>query len=387
MICHDNVFYVADINVIGGVETFLWELVKKYQKYDIAVVYKTGDEKQIQRLKKYCMVYQHSRQRIKCKVAIINYDVSIINFIDEGAEIYQVIHGDYSNPVYTWKPLTHPRIKKYICITKYMLNTFDKLTKCSNTMLSYNPLTIDEEDLKSEDDLLILVSATRLTKIKGKDRMIALANALDNAGIKYIWYVFTNDVNAIPNPNVVYMKPRLDVRSWIKKADYVIQLSDTEALCYTMVESLYLGVPVICTPFPFLDEIGVKDGKNAWILNFDLSNMNHIVQNIHNKLEFKFKMIEDKYDEVLSHTPSHYKEDKIMKVKVEALDTYKTFNITDGELGRIPEAGEQFEVTKERLNILMGNNASGRVFVKIVEPVKETKKAILPTKKETKRKK
>ena len=34
---------------------------------------------------------------------------------EEDADIYQVIHGDYSNPVYTWKPLTHPRIKKYIC--------------------------------------------------------------------------------------------------------------------------------------------------------------------------------------------------------------------------------------------------------------------------------
>lgn len=383
MIQHDNIFYVADINIIGGVETFLWELVKKYKKYDIAVVYRTGYDVQINRLKKYCMVYRHVNQRIKCKTAIINYDVSIINFIDEGAKIYQVIHGDYSNPVYTWKPLTHPRVDKYICITEYMLSTFYKVSGCNNTMLSYNPLSVDDE----EDDLLILVSATRLTKIKGKDRMIALANALDSAGVKYIWYVFTNDANAINNPNVVYMKPRLDVRRWIKKADYVIQLSDTEALCYTMVESLYLGVPVVCTPFPFLDEIGIKNGLNAWILKFDLSNLNEVVKNMKSKkLNFKFKMKEDIYDELLSHAPSHFEEDKTMKVKVEALDTYSNFNVIDSELGRVPKAGEQFEVTKERLNILLGNNESGRVFVKIVEPVKEVKKAVLP-KKEVKRKK
>lgn len=383
MIQHDNIFYVADINVIGGVETFLWELVKKYKKYDMAVVYRTGNQEQINRLKKYCMVYQHINQKIKCKVAIINYDVSIINYIEEGADIYQVIHGDYSNPIYTWKPLTHPRIKKYICITDYMMNTFAKISGCTNTLLSYNPLTIDAED----DKLLILVSATRLTKIKGKDRMIQLANALDNAGIKYIWYVFTNDTNAINNPNVVYMKPRLDVRRWISKADYVVQLSDTEALCYTMVEALCMGIPVICTPFPFLDEIGVKDGKNAWILNFDLSNLEHIVKNINKKLEFNFKLKEDRYDELLSHTPSHFKEDKTMKVKVEALDTYEKNNVTDKELGRVPKAGEQFEITKERLNVLLGNNELGKTFVKIVEPVKEVKKAILPKKKETKRRK
>ncbi len=73
-------------------------------------------------------------------------------------------------------------------------------------------------------------------------------------------------------------------------------------------------------------------------------------------------------------------------IKVEALDTYEKFNVKDNQLGRTPKAGEQFEVTKERLNVLMGNNANGRVYVKIVEPVKEVKKAILP-KKETKRKK
>lgn len=75
-----------------------------------------------------------------------------------------------------------------------------------------------------------------------------------------------------------------------------------------------------------------------------------------------------------------------MKVKVEALDTYERFNVTDKELGRIPKAGEQFEVTNERLNVLMGNNDGGRIYVKIIEPAKEIKKAILP-KKDIKRKK
>lgn len=382
MINHDNIFFVSDINVIGGVETFLWEMVKKYQDYDIAVVYKTGNEKQINRLKKYCMVYQHISQKIKCKVAIINYDVSIIDYIEEGADIYQVIHGDYTNPVYTWKPPMHPRIKEYIGVCKYIEDGFRKLMGAKNTSYIYNPLTIEEDE-----KMLILVSATRLTKIKGKNRMIALANALDNAGIKYIWYVFTNDTNAIDNPNIAYMKPRLDVRRWISKADYVIQLSDTEALCYTMMEGLYQNIPVICTPFPFLDEIGVKDGLNAWILKFDCSNMQHIVDNIMNVPKFNFKHLEDRYDELLSHTPSHFKEDKTMKVKVEALDTYEMYNVTDKQLGRIPKAGEQFEITKERLNILLGNNEAGRTYVKIVEPVKEEKKAILPTKKVIKRKK
>lgn len=353
---------------------------KKYQNYDIAVVYKTADIKQLERLKQYCVCYEHKNQKIKCDVAIINWDTSIIDFIEDGAEIYQVIHGDYTNSVYTWKPLTHPRIKEYIGVTKYVADGFKKMMKCPNTTYGYNPLTINEED-----KMLVLVSATRLSPIKGKERMIKLANALDNAGIKYVWYIFTNDNYAIDNPNVVYMKPRLDVGRWISIADYVVQLSDTEACSYTINESLYRNIPVIVTPLPYLEEIGVKDGKNAWVLNFDCSNMQHIIDNIYNIPKFEFKKLKDRYDELLSHKPSHFKEDKVMKVEVEALDTYEKFNVTDSELKRVPKAGERFNITKERLNILLGNNANGRVYVKIVEPVKEDKKAILP-KKETKRK-
>lgn len=381
MIEHDNILYIRDISPLGGVETFVWEMVKKYHKYDIAVVYKTADQKQLARLRQYCMCYEHRNQRIKCKTAIINWDTSIIDFIEEGAQIYQVIHGDYTNPVYTWKPKTHPRIKEYIGVTKFVAEGFIKLMGCQNTTYVYNPLTIDEEE-----KMLILVSATRLSPIKGKARMQELANALDTAGIKYIWYVFTNDKYALRSDNVVYMNPRLDVGRWLSKADYVVQLSDTEACSYTINEALYRNIPVIVTPLPYLEEIGVKDGKNAWILNFDCSNMQHIVDNIYNKPKFTFKQLKDRYDEYLTHTPSHFEEDKKMKVKVEALDTYEKFNVSDGQLGRVPRAGEQFEVTKERLNVLLGNNAGGRVYVKIVEPAAEIKKAILP-KKETKRKK
>ena len=181
MIEHDNIFYIRDLSEIGGVETFIWEMVKKYQQYDIAVVYKTANDKQLARLQKYCMCYKHTTQRIKCKIAIINWDTSIIDFIEDGADIYQTIHGDYSNPAYTWRPLTHPRIKDYICITKHILKTFKELMSVDNCILGYNPLTIDPED-----KMIILVSATRLSPIKGKNRMIKLANALTNAGAEAI---------------------------------------------------------------------------------------------------------------------------------------------------------------------------------------------------------
>lgn len=71
---------------------------------------------------------------------------------------------------------------------------------------------------------------------------------------------------------------------------------------------------------------------------------------------------------------------------VEALDTYKEKNIPDLVLGRIPEPGEKFEVTKERLDILLGKNDFGLEFVKLVEQPKEEPKKEVKKPRTTKKK-
>lgn len=52
---------------------------------------------------------------------------------------------------------------------------------------------------------------------------------------------------------------------------------------------------------------------------------------------------------------------------VRATNKYKELNLKDNELGRIPEEGEKWEVTDERLKILTGNNNYNTTFVEIVE--------------------
>ena len=350
---HDNILYVRDISEIGGVETFVYEMVKKYKDLDIAVVYKTANDKQLQRIRQYCKAYRHNRQSIICKVAIINYDVSIIEYINKEAEIYQVVHGDYENPAYTWKPPTHDRIKSYIGITRHIVESFKRITGKENVILGYNPLTVED------DKPLILVSATRLSKIKGKDRMIKLANALTNTGINYIWYIFTNDTDAINNPNVVYMKPRLDVSKWISQADYLVQLSDTEACSYSINEALYRNKPIIVTPLPYLEEIGVKDNINSYILEFDCSNIDEIVKKIQNVPSFNFVHLKDNYKNILAKGKSRYEEERDMKYKVRATNKYELTNTSDNELSQvknvaryIPRSGEEWIVEVDRKELL-----------------------------------
>lgn len=67
-------------------------------------------------------------------------------------------------------------------------------------------------------------------------------------------------------------------------------------------------------------------------------------------------------------------------IKVEALKTYEENSISDNELNRIPKEGETWKVSKERLDVLLGNNSYGKAFVKVVEEEKKS------TKKTTKKK-
>ena len=75
-----------------------------------------------------------------------------------------------------------------------------------------------------------------------------------------------------------------------------------------------------------------------------------------------------------------------MLIEVEALDTYERLNKIDNEKGRIMKQGERFEVSKERLEVLLGNNKFNETFVKIADDNKpKTKKATRPRKNVTKR--
>lgn len=332
LIKHDNIFYVKDISVIGGVETFVYEMVKKYCDLDIAVVCKSIDSNQMKRLKKYCRVYVHTNQEIECKVAVINYDVSIIDYISENADIYQVIHADYENPAYKWRPPVHDRIKQYIAITKHIGESFKKMMGKENVIQIYNPLTIETKKK------LVLVSATRLSKIKGKDRMICLARELDKAGIDYIWFVFTNDRERIGSENVIYMEPRLDIGWFLDNADYLVQLSDTEGLSYSINEMLYRNKPVIVTPLPYLDEIGVKNGINSYIMDFDCSNVLDIVKNIRKIPKFEFKKLNSDYSKILCKGKSHYEEDLKKKITVVCTHAY-----TDLEHNKFYSVGDDIK--------------------------------------------
>ena len=157
---YNNVFYFANINSIGGVESFFYYLAKKYSDLaDITVFYKNGQLPQIRRLQQLVQVKKFNNQKIKCKKLFINYTHDIIDYV-EADEYIEVIHGDLKalNKI----PHLHPKITKYIGVSQLVCDSFKELTG-KDIELCYNPI-----DLDIPPKTLKLISATRLTKEKRK---------------------------------------------------------------------------------------------------------------------------------------------------------------------------------------------------------------------------
>lgn len=360
-----NVFYFRFLNEIGGVESWLYYIAKKYQDLDITIFYRTGDIKQINRLKEYVRTIKYTDQEIECDTFICCFNTEIVDNVKAKRKIF-VAHGDYKDMIKRGQ-LSKDALKnldkfdEFLGVSQLVCDSFKEMFG-KETKLCYNPV-----ELNKPKKVLHLISATRLTKEKGKDRIIKLGEMLNNAGIPYIWTIFTNDKQAINNPNIVYMTPRLDITNYIADADYLVQLSDNEGYCYSVVESLLLGTPVIVTDMPVMKELGVENGVNGWVLDFDLKNAP--IDEIYNGLnKFEYKAKEDTWEHYLVKSKSNYDKEVNMKnYKVRAL---KKFTDVEDRIGRIPM--EEFMCTKERYEFLKSHGAVE--LIEIVEEKKETTK-------------
>ena len=285
-------FYANWCGPCRMISPYLDELAKEYQGQIYIYKIDVDKEKELARIRKYCRVIKQpygAIEKIKCKRLFVMYRCKIDLF--EADEVIQIIHADYE--AQGLKPNLDERIKEHYAVSKAVAESYERISGVK-VGVAYNPLTIDKPK-----KILRLISATRLTKEKGKERMIKLANELDKVGIPYEWRIFTNDSLPIPNENVIYMKPRLDIRDYIADADYLVQLSDTEAFSYSILESLCLGTPVIITPIPSSIEMGVKNGINGYILDFSMQDIpiNEIYANIP---KIAFKSPKDIYDKLES---------------------------------------------------------------------------------------
>lgn len=307
----ENVFYFKSINSVGGVETFLYYLA---QKYDFTFYYKVGDPEQIKRLSNFIKVRKY-KEPIKCDNFFCNYGLDIEV---DAKNKYHLIHCDYKQMWFN--PIQYDGFK-YIGVSKLACDSFTELTG-KDAEVIYNPIYIkNKPNKKKKDGKLHLISATRLTREKGLKRMQHLGYLLDKAGIDYEWKIYTNRVRGAIGGKANYLPTKLDILEDIANSDYLVQLSDCEAYCYSVVEALKVGTPVIVTDLPVYKELGINE-NNAIICNMDMTNFN--LEMLNKTFNFTYEPPKENWGKYLS-TKKDY--DPKEKVTIKVIKKYNDIEL------------------------------------------------------------
>ncbi len=359
-----NAFFLRDILQIGGIESHFWYMARKYGKYDITIFYYYGNPAQIERLRKLVRcVKLTSSDKVVCTNMFCCFNRDVLAQT-EAETIYLVLHGDYLDMVDRGQldrrliPMDK-RVDKYLGVSHHVCETWEKLTGIHAEFIG------EPVDLPKEDRPLMLISATRLTAEKGWERMKILANAMNGAGIKYLWTVFTNSKPEEQIPNMSLVQPTMYITDILSIYDAYVQLSDNEGFCLSVVEALLRGVPVIGTDLPVFRELGL-DESNSVILDLDMKSIP--IERIREirELEFTYKAPKDNWIKYLSRKKSDY---RYTEYKIRATDGWIRFPLTDAyRNNHMPQPGEVWTVLPERLDEIQNfEKAHG---VKLVEVVK-----------------
>lgn len=333
---------------LGGIETFIYSFCRNMcELYDIMVLYNKMDSKQIDRLRPYVRVERLDKdKKIICDTVIVN---RITDTVPENVKFNQKIQMVHCcKLIDSWKVPTNA--DHIIAVSDVVRKSYPQTDESNCEVI--NNFTFPEKTQKA----LRLVSGTRLTFEKGRTRMSQLATLLRDYGIPFIWTVFTDKSLNFNIEGVVQMKPTLDIKSYMLASDYVVQLSDSEGFCYSIVEALEMGIPVLTTPLDVLSELGFEDGVHGYILPFDMENIDvkKIVNGVptfkyNNKNKTKIKQ----WQKVLGNTTPVG--DYIYDVDAYALNVVmkavKPYH--DLELNRRVKNGEVITTTRERADQLI----------------------------------
>lgn len=289
----DVVIYHTYLAKVGGIESWLYYIAKKYNVGQITVMYAQADQEQLKRLEPYVRTIQYTGQPVKCNKIIFTMTVNVVpDLYYNAAQRYVIVHCNYTKK-FMYEYAEIPNMDKIYAVSDLARDSFKKLQE-QEVFTLYNPVEIDPPK-----KLLKLISATRLTEEKGLSRIIQLSEELDRKGLPYIWLIFTDRPPEKVSKNIILMQPRYNMSDYISQADYGVQLSDDESFCLFIQECLKLKVPVIITDLPIYRELNITD-KEAHYLKLDMSNLD--VEKIYNnipKVKYKAKESDKEYRELL----------------------------------------------------------------------------------------
>jgi len=250
--------YTSYLHVIGGIETFLYNLVDILSPYyDMALICPQMPAEMASELAQKIPVYRN-KENVACDTLImIRIMDEIPKYVSYKRSI-RMCHACRSNPAWYIKD---------DCDSVVHVSETSRSSFGSDGEVILNPV------IKRSKKALFLVSATRIPatdKGRNADRMIRLADMLNGEGIPFVWLNFSDAPLENAPHGLFNVGKTHDIQSFISKADYLVQLSDQEGFGYSVAEALINGTAVICTPFKTTAELGVIDGENGYIIPFDM---------------------------------------------------------------------------------------------------------------------
>ena len=275
------VVYISQLFSIGGIETFMYSFCKQMSKhYDITVLYESIPTEQLVRLSKIVRTVKNDLNNpVACDSLIM------VRIIDDKPR--NVTYKQCIRMTHCIKQQPQWIIKKdcdhVVNVSQASKDSFGEEAEGSTVI---HNLT----DGAKVDRALILVSALRVgaNDKQGNDaRCVKFAKMLDDANIKYLWLYFGDKPMKNEVENMIYCGMRIDIRPFVKSADYLVQLSGSEAFSYSLLEALEVQTPVLVTPLEQNKDMGIVDGENGYIVPFEVDGFD--VTKILNVPKFTYK--------------------------------------------------------------------------------------------------
>jgi|SRR6478735_760457 len=282
------IIYISNWNQIGGVETFVKNFCKRmYKHVEVKLLYdNVASNHLVTEMQEYCNVEKANfKQRYNCDIFISAsaWGKSAFDIIDSKVYV-QMVHADYRVVISGWafKYKKHPKVTHHVCVGEIVKEGFEATTGLKSDAIIYNLLDNTQKyEKKPKNDKLTLITCSRLSGEKGFNRMHTMAKQLDQKGIDYIWNVFGDDSHDFGKqllkqfkdcPNVFFKGITTEPFKEINKADYLVQLSDTEGFAYSVYEAMQVKTPCIITPFASGKE-QITNGVNGYIVPFEMDNI------------------------------------------------------------------------------------------------------------------
>ena len=251
------VIYSSTFPGADGISTWTKNFCQWMHKiYDITVIYGAASEAFLEELRPIVRTVKNKKERVvTCSIVLMMRIADALPPNIKTSHTWQVVHTVNDGH----KRL--PKRDKYIFVSNVSRRSF-----------GVEGSVIYNLPAKGVESSLIFVSTCRIDgsdKGRQNERMIKLAKMLRDAHIKFIWFYFSK-TSLTADGDMVRIDPARDVRPFLRMADYLVQLSDSEAYCYSIAEALEMHVPVICTPLPVLEELEFRNKVDGYIVPFNM---------------------------------------------------------------------------------------------------------------------